>query len=91
MDRNSQVTAAYERSQAGRDALSEAGARCMESTEDKAGMVWERWLMPDGTSAVLVATPMWWNVFTPITPDPTVDATVAAIRAAAGVTADSAG
>ena len=79
MKGQTEVAKAYERSKPGRDALSEVGARCRESMEDKAGMVWERWLLPDSTSAVLVATPFWWNVFTPITADPTTAATVEAI------------
>ncbi len=79
----SKVREAYARCKPGRDALVESNARAMECTEDKSGMVWERWLLPNGTSAVLVATPVWWNVFIPATDENSIDATVAAIKAAA--------
>lgn len=86
----SKIAQAYERCKIGRDALHAVGARCMEVTEDKAGIVWERYylLKPDGDSnkvvnIVLFATPSWWDVFTPITEDQTNDGTVAAIKALA--------
>lgn len=83
MRQPSEVTKAYERSKHGREALVAVGGRCMEATEDKAGIVWERWLLPNGTSAVLFATPHWWDVFTPATTENTINATVDAIKAAA--------
>lgn len=79
----SKVSDAYNRCKAGRNALAEAGARSMETTEDKCGIVWERWLLPNCTSVVLYATPFGWNVFSPLTDDNSTDATVAAIKAAA--------
>ena len=78
----SKVAQAYERSKPARDALHSAGARCMEVTEDKCGIVWERYIGgPHGTSIILFATPSWWNVFSPITDDPTIAGTVASIKA----------
>lgn len=82
----SKVAQAYERSKIGRNALIAAGARSMEVTEDKCGIVWERFIVgPNGTSVVLFATPSWWEVFSPLTTDATNDGTIAAINALAGV------
>lgn len=39
----SKVAQAYERSRPAREALRAIDAVCMEVTEDKAGIVWERW------------------------------------------------
>lgn len=47
-----------------RDVLHEQ-CRCMEVTEDKAGIVWERWLTPAGVSLVFFGTPTWCDVFAP--------------------------
>ena len=78
-----EVTKAYERCKDGRSALAKLDARCMECTEDKAGIVWERWLLPNGRSAILFATPHWWDVFVPVSPENSVSATVAALGVAA--------
>ena len=51
----------------GREILLKARARRMEQCVDKQGLVFERWLLPNGTSLVLVATSQWWNVFRPVT------------------------
>lgn len=83
MAKTSAVTEAYARCKDGRKALIDAGARCMEATEDKCGILWERWLLPNLTSAILYATPHGWDVFTPVTKDGKVAATVDAIKAAA--------
>lgn len=78
----SKVAQAYERSKVGRQALRDTGARCMEVTEDKCGIVWERYILGStGVSVVLFATPSWWDVFKPVTQDGSNDATVAAIKA----------
>lgn len=78
------VSKAYECSKVARYALIEAGARSMECTEDKAGIVWERFIIgPNGTSAILYATPDWWDVFVPLTVDMTIGGTIAAIKALA--------
>lgn len=79
----SPVAQAYERSKIGRRALFDADCRAMECTEDKAGIVWERFITPQGRSIILFATPSWWDVFEPVTDEATNDATVAAIKAAA--------
>lgn len=79
----SKVSDAYQRCKAGRSALVEAGAQSMETTEDKCGIVWERWLLPNCTSVILYATPHGWDVFAPLTKDNSIDATVEAIKAAA--------
>lgn len=79
----SKVSDAYGRCKIARNTLSEIGARPMECTEDKCGIVWERWLLPNGTSAILYATPHGWDVFTPVTQDNAIEATVAAIKEAA--------
>lgn len=77
------IADAHARCKPGRDALIEAGARCMESVEDRAGIVCERYLLPNGRNAVLFATPHWWDVFVPATDENRIDATIAAIKAAA--------
>jgi hypothetical protein len=56
----------------------------MEATEDKAGIVWERWLIEvksrGAVSVILFATPYWWDLFSPITNSTKVDETLAALR-----------
>jgi hypothetical protein len=80
----SKVAEAYQRCYIAREALRQSGARCMEVTEDKCGIVWERYIVgPNGTSVILYATPHWWDVFSPITSDTTNDGTIAAIKALA--------
>lgn len=80
----SKVAQAYKRSEAARKALHDVGARCMEVTEDKAGIVWERYSLATATTflnLVLFATLDWWDVFTPLTSDTTIDGTITAIKA----------
>lgn len=79
--KNTEVMKAYDRSRPGREALFDNGCRSMECTEDKAGIVWERFVTPHGVSLILFATPSWWEVFCPLTSNATVHATVAAIIA----------
>jgi hypothetical protein len=65
----SKVAQAYEIAFPVRQKLHAIG-RCMEVTEDKCGIIWERWLI--GTSQVVVfATPHFVEVFSPLTTDPT--------------------
>lgn len=92
MSKLSKVQEAYARCKPARDALIEVGATCMEVTEDKAGIVWERWFvqtrtqdengMPENRviNLIVFATPMWWDVFTPLEHAPEIDKVVAAIR-----------
>ncbi len=74
---------AYERSKAGREALFAADCRPMECTEDKCGIVWERFITPDGRSLVIIATPHWWDVYAPVHDGNDLAATIAAIKSAA--------
>ena len=77
------IHAAYTRCELARRALSDMQACCVEVTEDKAGILWERWLLPSGKSAVLFSTPSWWDVFLPACDENNVDATIEAVRLAA--------
>jgi len=62
---SAKVQAAYTRAKPVRDELARIG-RCVEVTEDKCGIVWERWLV--GSSQVVVfATRGYVEVFTPMT------------------------
>jgi len=79
--RVSPVAQAYASSKPGREALFEIG-RAMECTEDKCGIVWERFVV-GGESLILVATPHWWDVYAPLTSDGEIAAVVAAIKARA--------
>jgi len=80
----SPVAEAYERSNAGRQALFGSGCRPMECTEDKAGIVWERFVTQAGESLILVATPHWWDVYKSVEPELGITtATVDEIRALA--------
>lgn len=74
---------AYTRCEAMRRAFSDMNARCMEVTEDRYGILWERWLLPNGKSAVLWATPHGWDVFLPATNDNSTSASIEAVRSAA--------
>jgi hypothetical protein len=64
----SKVSEAYKRANPIRDVLIEIG-HCMEVTEDKCGILWERWTLHDGNHVVLFATPHWFDVFMPVTQD----------------------
>lgn len=88
--KQSKVSEAYSRSKIAREALFDMSARSMECTEDKAGIVWERFLLqtnhptsasPELVSVVLVATPHWWDVFVPLTRLQENTEVVAAIKA----------
>jgi hypothetical protein len=70
---------AYEIAGPLRRALSDLG-RCMEVTEDKHGILWERWLVSGGRSVLLMATPHFVDVFTPVTDDMTNDGTIKALQ-----------
>lgn len=74
---------AYARCEAMRRALNDMHARCMEVTEDKYGILWERWLLPNGKSAVLWATPHGWDVFLPADDGNNIEAAIAAVKRAA--------
>jgi len=78
----SKISDAYTKCQPIRDALANNG-RCIEVTEDKAGILWERWILHNGTSVVLFATPHWYDVFSPITTSSRISDTVEAIERAA--------
>ena len=56
------VAQAYEQSKETRRDLQKRG-RLMETTEDKAGIVWERYAMPEGHGIILFATPSWHDTF----------------------------
>lgn len=73
------VQQAYERCKPGRAALLEV-AQCMECTEDKCGIVWERFVFRAGESVILFATPHWWDVFVPLCSDGRITAVVDAIK-----------
>jgi hypothetical protein len=70
---------AYELSEPLRHALSDLG-RCMEVTEDKCGILWERWLVSGGRSVLLMATPHFVDVFASVTDDVTIDGTIKALQ-----------
>lgn len=72
------VPAAYENAKPLRETLSQIG-KCMEVTEDKAGIVWERWLVGK-SQIVLFATPHFAEVFAPLTDDMTWEGAAAALR-----------
>ena len=87
---NSKISQAYAKCQPARDALHEMDAVCMERTEDKAGIVWERWYVQTSlptevqqrvVNVIVFATPTWWDVFTPISDSGEIAATIAAIKA----------
>jgi hypothetical protein len=90
----SRVQEAYARCKPARDLLFELDGRCMETTEDDAGIVWERWLIRKGplvtsreghhqqplVSVILFSTPHWWEVFAPVTDKKGINETLEAIR-----------
>jgi hypothetical protein len=79
--RKTKVAEAYDRAKPVRDHLCQIG-RCMEVTEDKCGILWERWLVGQ-TQIVLFSTPSWTEVFAPVTHDMTWDGTIKALEALA--------
>jgi hypothetical protein len=62
----SKISQAYEKGREGFKALHAVG-RSAHCTEDRVGVVWERFALPNGEEAVIVATPSWWDVFVPLT------------------------
>jgi hypothetical protein len=74
---------AYSRCEAMRRVLNDMQARCMEVTEDRCGILWERWVLPNGKNAVLWATPHGWDVFLPADDGINADAAIAAVKRAA--------
>ena len=75
----SKVTQAYELAAPIRIELGKLG-RCMEVTEDKAGILWERWIIHNKRSVILVATPRWADVFVPLSDDLTWNGTIEALK-----------
>lgn len=82
------ITEAYIRCEVARNFLRDLPARCMEATEDKAGILWERWVVvkdgPDRNTCMnlyLYATPHGWDISLTASADNDTDATFAAIRA----------
>lgn len=80
----SAVQEAYQRAQPARDHLRKLDGRCMEATEDKCGILWERWCFVGEKSCrnvYLYATPHGWDLS--LTADVTNDTekTLAAVTA----------
>lgn len=72
------VAQAYERAKPIRDTLFKIG-QCMEVTEDKAGILWERWIVGK-RSVILFATPHWCDVYRPMTDDMSWNGVIAALN-----------
>jgi hypothetical protein len=62
------------------DALCELEARCMEQVLDRCGIVCERWILPNGKSAIVYGTPHWRDVFVPVSPSDQWQSTVDALK-----------
>lgn len=77
--KQSKVSQAYDFAAPVRKVLHEIG-KCMEVTEDKRGIVWERWIV-GRQSVVVFASPMYCEVFTPATNDMTWAAVIDELRA----------
>lgn len=60
--------------------LRELDARCMEQVIDPAGIVIERWALPNGCSVIVYGTPHWRDVFVPAALSTEWDATLEAVR-----------
>jgi hypothetical protein len=96
MNSNKMLTQAYNRCSTARDFLRDLpSARLMETTEDKAGIVWERWIVSrepqydesgkcirNGSTRNLYlhATPHTWDISVTVSADDSVDATFRALR-----------
>ena len=66
------------------DMLIALGARCMEQVIDRAGVVIERWLLPNGRIIIAFGAPHWRDAFESVAPiDGTWAATFAALDLAA--------
>lgn len=90
MNKKTKVMQAYERCRLGREALRSIDAVLMESTEDKAGIVWQRWYVQTSpalavqqktVNVIVFATPVWWDVFVPIVDSQETQATLDTIKA----------
>ena len=81
---NKRIQEAYARRKQVFVELLELGATCMECTEDKAGIVWERFMLPNGIPVVVVSTPHWWNIFTEVCSSNMTDHTIDMLRTLAG-------
>ena len=79
--KQSKVSQAYEFASPVRKVLHEIG-KCMEVTEDKRGVLWERWIV-GGHNVVVFATPHYFEVLTPLTNDATWSAVINELRALA--------
>lgn len=79
------IDEAYARCEPMRRALNDMQAVRREVNEDKYGIVWERWLLPNGKNAVLWATPRAWDIFLPADNSNNTDAAIAAVTLAAAV------
>lgn len=61
-------------------ALRELDARCMEQVHDRCGIVCERWILPNGKSAIVYGTPHWRDVFVAVSPSSQWTDTLEALR-----------
>lgn len=61
------IHAACRRAEETRRILAQGGARCIESVQDKSGILCERWIIPGGRSIIVYATPDWHDVYAAIT------------------------
>jgi len=81
INKQTKVMQAYDMASPLRLELDKVG-HVMEVTEDKAGILWERWIIErSGISVILFATPHWVDVFAPVTNDPTWKGTIDAVMA----------
>lgn len=79
-----QINDSYTRCAPARLALTrDIGARCLEVTTDKAGIVWERYILPSGVVVVLYATPDFWDIYAPVCSTNSTVETLAAVKALA--------
>ena len=76
---------AYERCAVMRSELTAMNARCVEVTEDKAGILWERWVLANGQHTVLWATPHAWDMFVPATSSRLTADVIAAVQCVGSV------
>lgn len=74
------IQEAYVRCTVMRSELTAMNARCAEVTEDKDGILWERWILPNGRHAVLWATPHTWDMFVSATSSLLTADVIAAVR-----------
>lgn len=75
------IRVANEKCKVANDLLYKLGARKMEYVEDMMlGIVIYRWTLPNTLRPIVVmATPLWWNVFTEVSNENSVQATLDAI------------